>query len=132
MLRSSPCTRAIARAADWILPGGDTLAAILVNLVLGAVAVVLVGLLARELYGVTVASRAMVLFVVFPGSFVLSFTYSEATLIVLAAACLLFLAPRTVVAGRPRRHVRHGDTTQRRRARRGVRGGQLPRHPPVA
>ena len=62
-----------------------------VNLVLGAVSVVLVGLLARELYGVTVATRAMVLYVVFPGSFVLSFTYSEATLIVLAAACLLFL-----------------------------------------
>ena len=35
----------IARGADWLLPGGDTLAAILVNLVLGAVAVVLVGLL---------------------------------------------------------------------------------------
>jgi Dolichyl-phosphate-mannose-protein mannosyltransferase len=81
----------IARAVDWVLPGGDTLAAIFVNIVLGAVAVVLVGMLARELYGVTVASRAMVLFVVFPGSFVLSFTYSEATLIVLAAACLLFL-----------------------------------------
>ena len=43
----------IARAADWVLPGGDTLAAILVNVVLGAVAVLMVGLLARELYGVT-------------------------------------------------------------------------------
>jgi hypothetical protein len=86
-----PVYPAIARAADWVLPGGDTLAAIFVNLVLGAVSVVLVGLLARQLYGVTVASRAMVLYVVFPGSFVLSFTYSEATLIVLAAACLLFL-----------------------------------------
>ena len=81
----------LARAADRVLPGGDTFAAILLNVVLGAVAVVLVGLLARELYGVAVAARAMVLFVVFPGSFVLSFTYSEATLIVLAAACLLFL-----------------------------------------
>jgi hypothetical protein len=81
----------IARAADWVLPGGDTLAAILVNVVMGALAVLMVGLLARELYGVSVASRAMVLFAVFPGSFVLSFTYSEATLIVVAAACLLFL-----------------------------------------
>jgi len=81
----------LARAVDVVLPGGDTFAAIMVNIVLGAVAVVLVGLLARELYGVRVASRAMVLFAVFPGSFVLSFTYSEATLIVLAAACLLFL-----------------------------------------
>ena len=81
----------LARTLDVVLPGGDTLAAITLNFVLGAVAVLLVGLLARELYGVRVASRAMVLFAVFPGSFVLSFTYSEATLIVLAAACLLFL-----------------------------------------
>jgi hypothetical protein len=81
----------IARVADWVLPGGDTLAAILVNVVMGALAVLMVGLLARELYGISVAARAMVLFAVFPGSFVLSFTYSEATLIVLAAACLLFL-----------------------------------------
>ncbi len=81
----------IARAVDRVLPGGDTLAAILVNVVMGALAVLLVGLLARELYGVGIASRSMVLFAVFPGSFVLSFTYSEATLIVLAAACLLFL-----------------------------------------
>ena len=86
-----PVYPTLARWLDWVLPGGDTLAAILLNVVLGAVSVVLVGLLARELYGVTVASRAMVLYVVFPGSFVLSFTYSEATLIVLAAACLLFL-----------------------------------------
>ena len=81
----------LARAVDVVLPGGDTFAAIFLNIVLGAVAVLLVGLLARELYGVGIASRAMVLFAVFPGSFVLSFTYSEATLIVLAAACLLFL-----------------------------------------
>lgn len=81
----------LARAVDVVLPGGDTFAAIMLNLALGAVAVLLVGLLAKELYGVGVAARAMVLFAVFPGSFVLSFTYSEATLIVLAAACLLFL-----------------------------------------
>ncbi len=81
----------LARAVDVVLPGGDTLAAIALNLVLGAVAVVLIGLLARQLYDTRVATRAMVLFAVFPGSFVLSFTYSEATLIVLAAACLLFL-----------------------------------------
>ncbi|MET0910573.1 MAG: glycosyltransferase family 39 protein [Ilumatobacteraceae bacterium] len=81
----------LARAVDVVLPGGDTFAAIMLNLALGAVAVLLVGLLAKELYGVGVAARAMLLFAVFPGSFVLSFTYSEATLIVLAAACLLFL-----------------------------------------
>ncbi len=88
------------RVVDAVLPGGDTFAALFVNFVLGAVAVVLVGLLARRLYSVSVAARAMTLFAVFPGSFVLSFAYSEAVLIVLAAACLLFLIEeRWVLAG---------------------------------
>jgi len=88
------------RVVDAVLPGGDTFAALFVNFVLGAVAVVLVGLLARRLYSVSVAARAMTLFAVFPGSFVLSFAYSEAVLIVLAAACLWFLIDeRWVLAG---------------------------------
>ena len=88
------------RVVDFVLPGGDTFAALLVNFVLGAIAVVLVGLLARHLYSPAVAARAMTLFAVFPGSFVLSFAYSEAILIVLAAACLLFLLEeRWVLAG---------------------------------
>jgi Gpi18-like mannosyltransferase len=81
----------IVRGADAVLPGGDSFAALSVNAVLSVIAVVLVGLLARRLAGDEVAARSMVLFAVFPGSFVLSFAYSEATLIVLAAACLLFL-----------------------------------------
>ena len=81
----------LARIADAVLPGGDTMAALGVNFVLGALSVILVGLLARRLFSVSVAARAMTLYAVFPGSFVLSFAYSEATLIVLAAACLLFL-----------------------------------------
>lgn len=88
------------RIVDVILPGGDTFAALFVNFVLGAIAVILVGLLARRLYSVSVAARAMTLFAVFPGSFVLSFAYSEATLIVLVAACLLFLLEeRWLIAG---------------------------------
>ncbi len=88
------------RVVDAVMPGGDTFAALSVNFVLGAVAVVLVGLLARRLYSVPVAARAMTLFAVFPGSFVLSFAYSEAILIVLAAACLWFLIDeRWVLAG---------------------------------
>lgn len=79
------------RAVDVVLPGGDTFAALVTNFVLGAVSVYLVGLLARRLFTVGVAARAMILYAVFPGSFVLSFAYSEALLIVLAAACLLFL-----------------------------------------
>jgi 4-amino-4-deoxy-L-arabinose transferase-like glycosyltransferase len=89
-----------ARVLDHILPGGDTLAALLLNFVLGAISVVLVGVLARRLYGVSVAARAMTLYAVFPGSVVLSFAYSEAMLIVLAATCLiLLLDERWLLAG---------------------------------
>jgi hypothetical protein len=88
------------RALDTVLPGGDTFAALSLNFVLGAIAVILVGLLARRLYSISVAARAMTLFAIFPGSFVLSFAYSEAMLIVLAAACLLFLIDeRWLLAG---------------------------------
>ena len=79
------------RALDSILPGGDTAAALVLNFVLGGIAVVLVGLLARRVFSASVAARAMVLFAVFPGSFVLSFAYSEALFIVFAASCLLLL-----------------------------------------
>ncbi|MFT6290944.1 MAG: hypothetical protein ACJAR2_001541, partial [Ilumatobacter sp.] len=79
------------RVVDSVLPGGDTLAALLLNFVLGGIAVVLVGMLARRAFSTTVAARSMVLFAVFPGSFVLSFAYSEALFIVFAAACLLLL-----------------------------------------
>ena len=91
----------LVRVFDVIFPGGDTLAALGVNLLLGAVAVVLVGVLALRVTDDTeVAARAMVLFAVFPGSFVLSFAYSEATLIVLVAACLiLLLDERWLLAG---------------------------------
>ncbi len=81
----------LVRGLDRVLPGGDTFAALSLNFVFGAIAVVLVGILARRLYSVGVAARAMTLFAIFPGSAVLSFAYSEATLIVLAAACLIFL-----------------------------------------
>src|SRR5512144_3390230 len=63
---------------DRVLPGGDVLAALGLNLVLGAMFVLLVGLMARRLFGNKVASRTMVLAALFPGSFVLSFAYSEA------------------------------------------------------
>lgn len=90
----------LVRVSDVVLPGGDTLAALTLNVLLGAVAVVLVGLLARRLTDTETATRAMVVFAVFPGSFVLSFAYAEALLVVLAAACLLALHDeRWLVAG---------------------------------
>lgn len=90
----------IVRVVDAVLPGGDTFAALFVNFVLGAISVVLVGLLARRVYSVGVAARAMTLYAVFPGSAILSFVYAEALLIVLAAACLIFLVDeRWLLAG---------------------------------
>jgi hypothetical protein len=81
----------LVRIVDTVLPGREVFAGVLVNFVLGALAVWLVGLLARELFDERIAYRAMLIMAFFPGSVVLSLTYSEATLIVLAAACLLML-----------------------------------------
>ncbi len=90
----------LVRSVDRVLPGGDTLAALGLNAALGIIAVVLVGHLARRLYGTDVAERAMVLFAVFPGSVVLSYAYAEALLIVFAALCLWFLLDeRWLLAG---------------------------------
>ena len=86
-----PVYPALVRWFDKVLPGGDVFAGLLLNFLLGAAAVLLVGLLARTCFDDRIAYRAMLLTAVFPGSFVLSFSYSEATLIVLAAACLLCL-----------------------------------------
>ena len=79
------------RLVDTVLPGGDTFAALFVNFVLGAISVVMIGILARQVFPDGVAARAMTIYAIFPGSFVLSFAYSEALLIVFAAACLLLL-----------------------------------------
>ena len=81
-------------ALNKVVPGGDVIAALSLNLVLGAVFVLLVGLMTRRLFGNKVASRAMVLTALFPGSFVLSFAYSEAIMLVLVAGCLLLLMQR--------------------------------------
>ncbi len=90
----------IVRGADRVLPGGDVFAALFVNLVMGAAAVYVIGLLALRLFDVPTARAAMVLTAMFPGSFVLSFAYSEATMLLLAALCLLWLVQdRWLLAG---------------------------------
>lgn len=89
-----PAYPMLVRLVDRILPGGDSIAALFTNFVLGAVAILLAGLLARELFGVRVSERTMVLMALFPGSFVLSFAYTEALLLTLAAGCLWFLLKR--------------------------------------
>lgn len=95
-----PLYPALVRVVDFVLPGSDSIAALGLNVVLGVIAMLLVGHLARRLYDNDVAERTMVLFAVFPGSFVLSFAYAEALLIVLAALCLWFLMDdRWLLAG---------------------------------
>lgn len=84
----------LSRMLDRVLPGGDTASALLLNAILGAVFVYLVGLIARRVYDARIASRAMILVCFFPGSFVLSFAYAEALLLVLAAGSLLALLHR--------------------------------------
>ena len=79
------------RAFDRVLPGGDSLAVLVMNTLLGLIAVVLFALIADRLYGERVARTTATLAALFPGSFVLSFAYSEALMLVLAAACLLML-----------------------------------------
>jgi hypothetical protein len=93
-----PAYPMVVRVVNRVLPGGDTVAALAVNFVLGAVAVLLVGLIARELFDLRIAERSMVLMAIFPGSFVLSFAYTEALLIALAAGCLLCLLHRNWLA----------------------------------
>jgi len=88
----------VVRCLDRILPGGDTFAALFLNIVLGAVFIVLIGVLTKQWFGVEHAQRAMVFTAIFPGSFVLSFAYSEALLLVLAAACLVFLSNQNWLA----------------------------------
>ena len=89
-----PAYPMLVRLVDRVLPGGDTVAALVTNFVLGAVTVLLVGVLARELFGVRVAERSMILMAIFPGSFVLSFVYTEALLLALAAGCMWCLLKR--------------------------------------
>lgn len=95
-----PVFPTLARWFDWVLPGGEVLAAVLLNFLLGAGVVYVVGLLAHDLFSSRVAYRSMLLVIFFPGSFVLTFTYSEASLLLLTTLCLLMLQrERWLLAG---------------------------------
>lgn len=86
------------RAADVVLPGGPGVAGVGVALAFGAVAAVLVAVVASTLAGRAVAERSAALFCFFPGAVVFSLIYSEGAMIAAAAACLLFLHQRRWVA----------------------------------
>lgn len=81
----------LARFFDAVLPGGDTVAVLFVNAILGLIVVVLVAMIAERLYGEQVGRTTAILVAMFPGSFVLSFAYSEPLMIALAAGCMLCL-----------------------------------------
>jgi hypothetical protein len=73
---------------------------LILSTVIGAGAALAVWFLARRLAGPAVADRAVTLFSVFPGAFVLSMAYAEGLLVLACATCLLALHDRRwVVAG---------------------------------
>lgn len=86
-----PAYPLLGRAFDIVVPGGLPAALLAVNLLLSALAVLLVGTLARRYYDTETAALAMTLLCLYPGSAVMSWSYSEPLLIVCAAACLLLL-----------------------------------------
>ncbi len=95
-----PAYPMLVRLVDKVLPAGDTAAALATNFVLGAIAIFLLGVIARQLYGDQIAAKTMVLAAMFPGSFVLSFAYTEALLLVFAMGCLwCLLNERWLAAG---------------------------------
>jgi hypothetical protein len=74
--------------------------AALLNVVLGVAAAVVIWFLARQLGDGSFADRAVALFSFFPGSFVLTMTYSEPLMLVLSALCLWALVRhRWLLAG---------------------------------
>ena len=85
---------------DIVIPGGPVSVALLVNLVLGGLFIFLVGYLVKDIFDAKTAEKAMILVSIFPGSFVLSFTYSEALMLCLCALCFIALQRRAwVTAG---------------------------------
>lgn len=75
-------------------------AGVALNLLFGVTAAVLLWLLARHLGDRAFADRAVALFSFFPATFVLSMTYSEPVMLVLAVGCLYALVRhRWVLAG---------------------------------
>jgi Gpi18-like mannosyltransferase len=79
---------------DNIIPGGPVTVALMVNLVFGAAFIYLVGVIAKNLFDVKTSEKAMMIAAFFPGSFVLSWAYSEALLLTLACLCFIALSKK--------------------------------------
>ena len=86
--------RAVARVTGLAVETSG----IVTTVALATVASALIWLLARDVAGEAVATRAVLLFSFFPGSFVLTLIYSEGPFLAFAAACLLSLHRRQWIA----------------------------------
>ena len=84
----------LVRGLDRVLPGGADVAGAVLALLIGALATVLVWMVAERVADRQVADRAAVLFAFSPGAFVLTLVYAEGLLVLLSAACLLALLER--------------------------------------
>ena len=90
----------LIRAASYISPFSHQITAEILAMAFGYVATLLVLRLATDVFDPGTGRRAALLFCCFPGAFVLSWAYSEALLIMLAAACLWWLRKeRWLLAG---------------------------------
>lgn len=76
---------------DNIVPGGPVSTALLVNFLLGGIFIFLIGYICRDIFDIRSAEKAMIIAAIFPGSFVLSFAYSEALMLTLVALCFIAL-----------------------------------------
>jgi hypothetical protein len=95
-----PLYSLLMRALDRVLPGGVDVAGVVLSLLIGALATVLVWVIAEKLADREVADKTAVLFAFSPGAFVLSLVYAEGLLVLLSAGCLLALLERRwLVAG---------------------------------
>lgn len=91
---------ALTRAVAKITGLAPDTSGVVTTMAMATVAAVVMWLLARDLAGEAVATRAVLLFSFFPGSFVLGLIYSEGAFLAFAAGCLLALHRRWwVVAG---------------------------------
>lgn len=95
-----PLYPAVVRGLSAATGLSELASAVTVATLVGVVATVVFWHLAERLAGRTVADRAVLLFVFFPGSFALSMAYAEGFMVAAAAGCLLLLLRRQwVLAG---------------------------------
>lgn len=89
-----PLYRMLARTVSDITGWSALGAGMAVSLVFGAVAAVLLWMLAERLVGRQAADRAVAFFCFFPASYVLMTLYSEAVMLAFSLGCLLALQQR--------------------------------------